>query len=76
MNIPDVIDQIRAYYRLPGNEAGGIVHIVLEDGNIAQKDADWCLEQALDHGDENDIEIARIVAGLSRTQRKKIAYAL
>ena len=71
--VPEAAAKLREYYALPENSAGGAVHIIVEDGNVSQGDADWCLRTALEHGDSADQEIALMLAMMSRTQRKKLS---
>lgn len=74
MNVPEVAEKLRAYYASNDERSqGGFVHIVLEDSNTEQKHADWCLQEAEQHGDAFDVEIAQLLAGMSRTQRKKLS---
>ena len=41
---------INYYYNIPGNEAGGNLHIILDDGN--NKDfIEYCKQRAKDNGD-------------------------
>lgn len=61
-----------AYYRLPGRENGGVVHIITEDGNAKQSHADSCVEEARQHGTSEDVEIAELLAAMSLTQRRKL----
>jgi hypothetical protein len=72
-NVPEAAERLRAYYALPGNSQGGVVHIVTEDSNVAQHFADSCLENAIKRGNAEDIAIAEMIARLSRTQRNKLS---
>lgn len=49
---------ISAYCGKPGNEAGGSLHIVLDDGNVEYKDVCFCLNRAKEKGDEDGIVLA------------------
>jgi hypothetical protein len=73
MNVPEAAERLRVYYALPGNSQGGVVHIITEDGNVAQHHADWCVRCAEDVHGEMDVEIAKMLAGMSRTQRNKLS---
>ncbi len=78
--VPEAVNALRAYHALPGRENGGAVHIVTEDGNVAQHFADWCVENApkwgTEWGDggfiEDDLRIAEMLAAMSATQRSKL----
>lgn len=83
--VPEAAEALRAYYRLPDRGNGGAVHIITEDGNCEQKHADWCaneahdwhlrtLGQSDDYADE-DVRIARMLAAMTRTQRRKLYAA-
>lgn len=70
--VPQAIEALTTYYRLPGRDNGGVVHIITEDGNCKQSHADWCVEQARESGSPEDIEIAVMLAAMSPTQRRKL----
>ena len=71
--LPEVIPQIDAYYRKPGNGAGGSLHIVLDDGNVRDQDIQFCLNLARSKSDFDGIAIAEILMLMSKTQRSKLA---
>ncbi len=71
--VPQAAEALRAYYRLPGNSMGGVVHIITEDGNTKQGHAEGCLEQARAGGDPADIAVASMLAAMTRTQRTKLS---
>ncbi len=70
--IPEVLARFKAYHKLPGNEAWGALHIVLEDGNIGDDSVRGCIEWASDRGDVEGTDLARILLTMSKTQRVKI----
>lgn len=49
-----------------------VFHIWLDDGNVRDHSADFCLRQALDLGDEEGIALAYLAVRMSRTQRNKL----
>jgi hypothetical protein len=81
-SVEDAAEILRRYYRLPRRSNGGAVHIILEDGNVQQSHADWCVENAPKWaaefgGDEllaEDLRVARMLARMSRTQRVKLSH--
>lgn len=70
--IPEVLPLAKAYYAKPGNSVGGSLHIVLDDGNVKDKNVEFCLEQARLMGDEDGIKLAGLLLRMSKTQRYKI----
>ena len=70
--VPDVLPLVHAYYALPGNGAGGNLHIVLDDGNVDDSSVRFCLTQARERGDEPGIILAEALLLMSRTQRTKL----
>jgi len=44
--LPEVSPLIEAYYALPGNGAGGELHIVLDDGNYQRSSVNFCIDRA------------------------------
>ena len=73
--IPEVLPLVRAYYALPGNGAGGSLHIVLDDQNVDDADVQFCLDHARERGDEPGVTLATLLLAMSKTQRKKLSRA-
>ncbi|MBC3871892.1 hypothetical protein [Undibacterium oligocarboniphilum] len=71
--IPDVTPVVKEWYSKPGNECGGLFHIILDDGNNEQHWADELLEQAKASGDTDAIQLAELLAAMSPTQRLKLS---
>ena len=71
--VPDVEPLVRAYYALPGNDMGGSLHIVLEDGNVADHHVMSCIDFARERVDEDGMWLARVLLTMSRTQRLKLS---
>lgn len=71
--IPDVSPLIRAWYAKPGNECGGMFHIILDDGNHEQHWANGKLEEAKASGDPDAISLAERLQAMSPTQRLKLS---
>jgi hypothetical protein len=79
--VPEMLPLVNAYYRMPGCGAGGAVHVMLEDLNIEQSHADWCVENAEGWGQSwgardggpHHLAVARLLRRASRTQRGKLA---
>jgi hypothetical protein len=63
---------LATYYAKPGNEAGGSLHIVLDDGNIDDDDVDWCIARARERGDEDGVRLGSIIRALPRDQRAHV----
>lgn len=63
---------ITAYYAKPGNEAGGSLHIVLDDGNSEDDDVDWCIARARERGDEDGVRLGSIIRAIPRDQRARV----
>lgn len=70
--LPEVIPLVRAWYALPGNGAGGMFHIIIDDGNYEQHFANSALKEARETGDPVAIELAEKLAAMSSTQRRKL----
>ena len=68
--VPEVLPKVRAYYET--NPVGGSLHLVLEDGNVRDKDVQFCLEYAISKGDIEGEELAKILLTMSKTQRLKL----
>jgi hypothetical protein len=74
--IPDVIDQFRSYVEKPGNGEWGSLHIVLADGNVDDIDVQFCIDHAREIGDSDGERLAVILLGMTKTQRRKLPYAI
>lgn len=70
--VPEVLPLVEAYYRKPGNAVGGVLHIVLDDGNVKDDHVRFCLDEALLDGDEDGAHLARLLLRMTKTQRSKI----
>jgi len=70
--ITEVLPIVRAYYAKPGNEVGGSLHIVLDDGNVSDDDVRFCLQQARERDDADGVALAEKLLLMSRTQRRKL----
>lgn len=57
----DMADICREFYLLQGNLVGGCLHIVLDDGNWADSNIEFCIDQAKEQGDENAIALGEIL---------------
>ncbi len=71
--VTDVAPMVRAYYARPGNEAGGSLHIVLDDGNVTDADVQFCRDRAVETGDVCGVVLASTLLTMSQTQRRRLA---
>ena len=67
--IPNVLPLVQAYYSRFGNECGGSLHIVLDDGNVRDSDVAFCRQLAEERGDTDGIVLADVLMQMSKTQR-------
>jgi hypothetical protein len=70
--VPEVAPLAVAFRELPGNTAGGTLHIFLDDGNIDDRSIAWCAEYAREIQDEDAVALAHVLLKMSKTQRRKI----
>ena len=70
--VMDVFALVRHYYGLPGNSAGGSLHIALEDGNLSLGHLLFCREQAAAAHDELGVEIADLLAAMPMAARVRV----
>jgi hypothetical protein len=71
--VPEVLPMMRAYAATEGNEVGGSLHIVLDDGNVDDSSVKWCIEYAKEREDAAGVELGEMLLRMSRTQRLKLA---
>lgn len=68
--IPEVIEHFHRYFI--GNPTWGSLHIVLDDGNINDGHVQFCINYAVEKGDEEGVVLGEILLRMSKTQRSKI----
>lgn len=71
--VPEVLPRARDYVARPGNEMGGRLHIVLEDGNYEDRHVKFCHDQCVLDGDHEGEFLCDLLLAMSRTQRRKLA---
>lgn len=79
-NVAYVNKLVRLLYDDLGEGCGGLLHIVLDDGNIEDNHIQWCIENANKEENQNrvdrylSLEIAHKMLGLTIEQRKLVYY--
>lgn len=74
--IAEVLALAKAYYDVDGNEAGGCLHVVLDDENCEDEYVDYCIKFAAEHGDAEGEKLGRILRTLSLEQREEVAKGI
>lgn len=69
--LPEVLPLVRAVYQR--HVAGCCLHILTDDGNVGDDDAQFCLNKARDSNHADCIAAAEMLVRMSRTQRRKVA---
>ncbi|MCP4933350.1 MAG: hypothetical protein GY927_03890 [bacterium] len=69
---PTIKDLVRYYYSLGGNEAGGLLHVLLDDGNTDNDTLLFCLNECSKANDEIGVRIVSILAGISEEERDRL----
>ncbi len=64
-----VAPMVRALYARPGGSAGCCLHILLDDHNVDDRSAKFCLDYAREMGHADCILLAEHLLRMSRTQR-------
>lgn len=67
-----IVINTKLYYGLEGNGAGGILHIVFDDGNVEDSDIKFCIELAERSSDYIALKLCYDMLSLSVLDRKKI----
>lgn len=52
---------IGCLYSLDGCGAGGMLHILLDDDNIDNDNIAWCLRECLNHPEEEDSQLGKLI---------------
>jgi len=76
--VPDVLPIVNDFYRIPGNEVGGALHITLEDGNVEDGNVRFCVEVAVFgegpfEPDPTGLLLGLVLLRMTKTQRLKLA---
>lgn len=58
---------------MPGNGAGGMLHVVLDDHNVEDHFVERSVEAAELAGDADAAALARVLLRMSKTQRLKLS---
>lgn len=67
---PEFLRQIvDAFYALPGNIVGGVLHIVLDDFNLETHHVQWCRQEAEKVDDKDAIFLADLLLLYSQKER-------
>lgn len=74
--VPQVLPLVNCFMRLPGNGVGGVLHIVLSDGNVADSHVEFCRNQAVQEVDQCGYFLATVLLNMSKTQRSKLSANL
>ena len=69
LTLPEVLPIVRDYFAMPGNEVGGELHVVLEDGNTEDH---FIVSTIEDSEDRITRDVARLVLSLTRSQRRRL----
>jgi len=72
VKINEIIKLAKDYYSKEGNECGGSLHIVLDDGNLEDDNIKFCINYAKENNDIDGIKIGELLLTLSMTQRNKM----
>lgn len=70
--VRQVLPAVNAFMRLPGNEVGGNLHIVLYQPNFDDASVQFCRIWADVVGDSAGVALAQVLLRMSRTQRSKL----
>lgn len=65
-----VIPLIEAYYRKPGNEVGGNMHVVLDDYNLEDWCIAYCRDRSAELNDDDGVRLASLLLQMTGTQRR------
>lgn len=72
LTVDKVISIAREFYAKPGNQCGGNLHIVLDDGNVKDSHVLLCIEDAEKEGDSDAVELGKMLLCMTKTQRLKV----
>lgn len=67
-----LLKQIKQYLAIEGNEVGGNLHIVLDDGNLEDKHILWCRARCMDIHDVLGVYICDNLLRMTYKEREDI----
>jgi hypothetical protein len=70
--VKDVLPIMVAFRAKSGNSTGGVLHVVLDDGNIEDHHIEWCIQEAFILGDCEAVALGMRLIAMTKTQRKKL----
>ena len=73
---PALLQRCRDYYKIPGNECGGSLHIVLDDGNTEPHFIGYCAVYAARHDDTIGEVLALDLLWLTEAQTERLVQEL
>lgn len=74
--VPEVVEMARRYYAKAGNEVGGNLHVVLDDGNLDDGCCGSARARAFAAGDFDGFKLADALCAMTRTQRRRVCRSL
>lgn len=66
----ELIYKIKSFKEIKGNAAGGVLHIVLDDGNLEDSYILFCKEEAIKKNDKLAIKICDELLMLTHDERE------
>jgi hypothetical protein len=66
----EILERFRAYHAK--ESAWGWLHVVLDDGNVEDSSVEVCIECASEDGDQEALELGKILLQMSEAQRLKL----
>jgi len=72
VSIRDALMLCKKFYSIPGNECGGSLHIVLDDGNLEDDHVLFCVRYAQENDDPLGFLVAKVLLALSEPDREKL----
>jgi hypothetical protein len=67
--VPLVVLKAREFYTKHGNGCGGVLHIVLDDGNVEEAHVRFCRDEAVKKDDHDAIDICDDLLELTAEER-------
>lgn len=60
-HLKTICEYIGCLYNLEGCNAGGLLHILLDDDNYDDDDIEWCLQECEQHPEKEESEIGKLI---------------
>ena len=71
-SVQEALSLLRELYASPGGGVGCCLHVVVQNGNVEDAFVEACAQQAAERNHPRCVELAAVLARMTKTQREKL----